>query len=63
MESEYITTVDMANEVVWLQKFILKLGVLPRMRDLVHIYCDDKAAIIEIRELGTHFVYKPIPRR
>jgi hypothetical protein len=60
IESEYIATADVANEAVWLQKFILEFGVLPRMHDAVHIYCDDKAAIIEIRELGTHSVDKPI---
>jgi hypothetical protein len=33
------------------------------MRDHVHIQCDDKAAIMEIRELGAHSVDKPILRR
>jgi hypothetical protein len=33
------------------------------MRDHVHIQCDDKAAITEIRELGAHSVDKPILRR
>jgi hypothetical protein len=60
MESEYIATADRANEAVWLQKFVLKLGVLPGMCDPVHIHCDEKAAIKEIRELGTHTVDKPI---
>jgi hypothetical protein len=60
MESEYIATTDVANEAVWLQKFVLGLGVLPRMRDPVHIYCDNKAAITEVKELGTHYVDKPI---
>jgi hypothetical protein len=49
-----------ANEAVWLQKFVLELGVLPRMCDPVHIHCDNKAAITEIRELGTHSVDKHI---
>jgi hypothetical protein len=63
MESEYIATADVANEAVWLQKFVLKLGVLPGMRDPVHIHCDDTTAITEIRELGTHSVEKPVLRR
>jgi hypothetical protein len=33
------------------------------MRDPVHIHCDDKAAITEIRELGTHSIDKPVLRR
>jgi hypothetical protein len=60
MESEYIATADVANEAVWLQKFVLELGVLPRTRDPVHIHCDNKAAITEIRELGTHSIDKHI---
>jgi hypothetical protein len=63
MESEYIVTADVANEAVWLQKFILELGILLGMRDPVHIHYDDKATITEIRELGAHSVDKPILRR
>jgi hypothetical protein len=48
---------------VLLQKFVLELGVLPRMRDPVHIHCDDKAAITEVKKLGTHSVDKSILRR
>jgi hypothetical protein len=62
MESEYMATADVANEVVWLQKFILELGVLPGMRDHVHIHCDNTAAITEDRELETHSVDKPVLR-
>jgi hypothetical protein len=32
MESEYIATADAGNEAVWLQKFIIKLGVFPGER-------------------------------
>jgi hypothetical protein len=63
MESEYIATADVSNEAVWLQKFVLELGVLPGMRDHVHIHCNDKATITEIRELGTHSVDKPVLQR
>jgi hypothetical protein len=37
MESEYIATADVANEAVWLQKFVLELGVLPGMRDVIRL--------------------------
>jgi hypothetical protein len=63
MESEYIVTADATNEAVWLQKFFLELGVLPGMRDPVHIYCDDMTTITETRELRAHSVDKPILRR
>jgi hypothetical protein len=49
-----------ADEAVWLQKFVLELGVLPGMCDPVHIHCDDTAAITKDRELGTHSVDKPV---
>jgi hypothetical protein len=52
----------MANKAVWLQKFVLELGVLPRMRDPIHIHCDDTTAIIEDRELETNSVDKPVLR-
>jgi hypothetical protein len=48
MESKYIATVDVANEAVWLQKFVLELGVLPGMRDPVHIHCDDMTTLRKI---------------
>jgi hypothetical protein len=60
MESEYIANADVANEAVWLQKFILELGVLPGMRNHVHIHCGDKASITKDRELETHSVDKPV---
>jgi hypothetical protein len=60
-ELKYIAMGDVANEAVWLQKFILELGVPPGMRDPIHIHCDDKTAITEIRELSAHSVDKPIP--
>jgi hypothetical protein len=63
MESEYIATADVANEAIWLQKFVLKLGVLPGMRDPVHIHCDNTTAITEDRELETHSVDKPVLQR
>jgi hypothetical protein len=50
-------------KIFWLQKFGLELGVLPGMCDPVHIHCDDKAAITEIKELKTHSVDKPILQR
>jgi hypothetical protein len=59
---EYIATADVENEAVWLQKFVLELGVLPRMCDLVHIHCNDTTSITKTRELRAHSVDKPILR-
>jgi hypothetical protein len=46
MESEYIAAAaNTANEVVWLHKFVIELGVFPGMHDPVRIFCDHMAAI------------------
>jgi hypothetical protein len=33
------------------------------MCDPVHIHCDDTVVIMEVRELGTHSIDKPVLRR
>jgi hypothetical protein len=63
MESEYIAVADAANEVVWLKKFVIELGMFLGMHDHVHIYCDDTAATAKAKELRAHSVDKPILRR
>jgi hypothetical protein len=60
VESEYIIAADAANEVVWLHKFVIELGVFPGMHDPIHIYCDDTAAIAKAKELRAHSIDKPI---
>jgi hypothetical protein len=62
MESEYIAAPDATNEVVWLQKFVIKLGVFPGMRNPVYIYCDDTAAIANAKELRAHSMDKALLR-
>ena len=42
---EYITASEVAKEAVWIKKFILELGVVPSIVDLVPLYCDSKGAI------------------
>jgi hypothetical protein len=42
-----MSAADLANEAVWLQKFIIELGVFPSMRDLMHIFCDHMADIVD----------------
>ena len=63
MEFEYIATVDATNEVVWLRKFVIELGVFPSMRDPVNIFCDNTGAIANAKEPRTHSVAKHITRR
>jgi hypothetical protein len=49
IESEYIDA-DAGNEAVWIQNFIIELGVFPGMHEPVHIYCDDTAAITKAKD-------------
>jgi hypothetical protein len=52
MESEYTATADVANEAIWLQKFILELGVLPGMRDPVHIIVMTRLTLRKLMSWG-----------
>jgi hypothetical protein len=38
MESEYIATLDVGNEVVWPRKFIFELCIFPSMHDPVILF-------------------------
>ena len=44
-EVEYIVASDEAKEAVWIKKFIIGLGVVPSISDLVDLYCDNNGAI------------------
>ena len=63
MESEYIAACENTNEVVWLKKFIIELGVFPCMQDPVTLYCDNTCAIANTKELESHSTAKHILRR
>jgi hypothetical protein len=63
MEAEYMAAVDVANEAVWLRKFIIKLRVFPSMRDPVSIHCDNTGAIANVKEPRCHSIVKHIFRR
>jgi hypothetical protein len=45
MEAEYMAASDVANEAVWLKKFVIELGVFPSAPDPVEILCDNTGAI------------------
>ena len=53
-EAEYIATLDVAKEGVWVKKFITYLGVVPGSEEPISLYCDNNGAITQIRELGSH---------
>jgi hypothetical protein len=61
MESAYIVALDEGNEVVWLRKFIIELGVFPSMHVHVVLYCDNTCAIANTMDPRSHSVAKHIP--
>ena len=63
MESEYIAANDVANEAVWMRKFLMELGVFPCAQDPVNIYCDNTGAIANAKEPRSHSTAKHILRR
>ena len=44
-ESEYIAASKAAKEVVWIKKFITKLGVVLSIVHPILLYCDNNGAI------------------
>ena len=53
-ESEYIVASDAAKEVVWIKKFITKLGVVPSILYPVDLFCDNNGPIAQAKEPRSH---------
>lgn len=62
-EAEYVTASITAKEVVWMRKFISKLGVVPTIKLPVPLYCDNTGAIAQAKEPRSHQRNKHIERR
>ncbi|KAA0051396.1 gag/pol protein [Cucumis melo var. makuwa] len=45
MEAEYVAICETTKEVVWLQKFLTDLEVLPNMHLPITLYCDNRGAV------------------
>ena len=54
MEAEYITASDAAKKVIWIKKFITKLGVVHSIVDPVLLYYDNNATIMQAKEPRSH---------
>ena len=59
-EVEYIAASDAAKEAVWLQKFIIELGVVPSINGPVLLYCDSSSAIAQTKEPKSNYRTKHI---
>ncbi|GJT58795.1 hypothetical protein Tco_1002328 [Tanacetum coccineum] len=51
-KSEYIAALEAAMEVVWIRKFISRLGIVPTINEPLNMYCDNSAAIHYANEPG-----------
>src|SRR3954465_860348 len=63
MESEYIASCEASNEVLWLKKFVIELGVFPSYTGPVGIFRDNKGAIANAKEPRIHSTSKHILRK
>ena len=53
-KAEYIVASDAAKEAVWLQKFIIELGVTPSVDGPIIPYCDSTGTIAQVKEPKSH---------
>nr|GFD16217.1 hypothetical protein [Tanacetum cinerariifolium] len=51
-EAEYIAAYDASKEVVWVRKFISRLGVVPTFEEPISMYFDNTGAITIANESG-----------
>ena len=63
IEAEYIAASKAAKEAIWIKKFIIGLGVVPSISNLVDLFCDNNGAIAQATEPRSHQRPKRILRR
>lgn len=63
IKAEYIIAFQETKGVVWIRKFIKKLGVVLSIFDLVALYCDNNEAIVQAKEPWSHQKFKYVLRR
>ena len=44
-EVEYLAAIEAAKEVVWIHKFVGELDVVPCIKGIIALYCDNNGAI------------------
>ena len=62
IEAEYIAASEAIKEAVWMKKFIMNLGVVPKNEGSVSLYRDNTGAIIQAKESRSHYRSKYILR-
>ena len=61
-EAEYIAASEAIKEAIWMKKFIIDLGVIPKNEEPVSLYRDNTGAIIQTKEPRSHYRSKHILR-
>ena len=61
-EAEYIAASEAAKEAIWMKKFIIDLGVVPEIENLISLYYDNTGAIAQAKESRSHHKSKHILR-
>nr|GEW51694.1 hypothetical protein [Tanacetum cinerariifolium] len=51
-KAKYIASYDASKEAVWIRKFISGLGIVPKIKEPITMYCDNTRAITIANELG-----------
>ena len=61
-KAKCIATFDATKEAVWIKKFIIELGIIPRVVNPMDPYCDNNGAIAQVKEPRSHQQSKHIVR-
>ena len=63
MKAEYIAACELGKEVVWLEKFLLKLEVVLLAKDIIILHCDNSATIAQSKDPRGHKKGKHIEQK
>ena len=45
MEAEYVAACEEVNDIFWIKKFIIELGVVPSAVDPIELYCENNSVV------------------
>ena len=54
MEAKYVVTFEVANEVIWIQNFLLGLRVVLLAVSPLVLFCDNNGVVVQIKEPRNH---------
>ena len=60
IEVEYIIAFDANKDAIWIKKFIIELGIIPSIVNLMDLYYDNNGAIAQVKEPRSHYQSKHI---